>query len=229
LRKLGIAQKVRLRERVTKKQGIAAGGVLALAIAFFAGGYFVADDSSRVSALEGEVASLQGDLDETEVSLSLSESEAQDLGDELDSANDQLHAERSLNGKIPVTQEAAQEYDTDYPWNAAGTVGYLAIKPTDLSQEGSKWILTVEAKNEASEPKTPFCGDGGAALGDTSGNTYTGDSVISSNLDSCEELQPGLTGSYAVEFKLPDGATPAIAAIYGDYEQEEEAKTWELP
>lgn len=216
--------------RLAGRQGLMVGGAILLLIVAFAAGYFVADDSSEVSDLEDTVAALETERDEAEDDLAQSEDAGEELEEELTSTADQLEAERSLNGKSEKTQEGNGEYDTDFPWQAAGTVGYLTIKPVDFSQEGSRWILTVEAKNEGSEPKQPFCGGAEAVLVDAEGNTYTGESVLSESSDNCgEELQPGLTGTFKSEFKLPGGAKPVAAAIYGDYEQEEEAKTWELP
>lgn len=215
---------------LTQRRGLMIGGAVVLLIAAFAGGYFVGDDSSEVSNLEDTVVALESERDEAEDDLAQSEDSGTELEDELASTSDQLEAERSLNGKSEKPQQDEGEYDTDYPWQAAGTVGYLTIKPIDFAQEGSKWILTVEAMNEGSEPKQPFCGGAEAVLIDAENNNYTGESVLSGSSDSCgEELQPGLTGTFKSEFKLPGGAKPVAAAIYGDYEQEEEAKTWELP
>lgn len=215
---------------LTQKRGLMIGGAIVLLVAAFAGGYFVADDAGEVSNLEDTVAALESERDEAQDDLAQSEDTGAELEDELASTSDQLEAERSLNGKSEKPQQDEGEYETDFPWQGAGTVGYLTIKPVDFAQEGSKWILTMEAKNEGSEPKQPFCGGAEAVLVDAEGNTYTGEAVLSESSDNCgEELQPGLTGTFKSEFKLPGGAKPVAAAIYGDYEQEEEAKTWELP
>lgn len=223
-------RRLRISERISKRQALIGGGLVVLIVGAFAGGYLVADDSGEVSELNDQIAAVESERDEGEYRLSESEAEASEAQEELGSTREQLRAERSLNGKLPAKQETDQEYDTDFPWEAAGTVGYLTIKPIDISQEGSKWILTVEAKNEGSEPKQPFCGDAGAALGSAEGNTYTGEALLSDSSDSCgEELQPGLTGTFKSEFKLPEGTKPVVAVIYGDYEQEEEAKSWALP
>jgi len=219
-----------MKAALTRRRGITFGGGLALILVAFAGGYFVGDDSSQVSSLHGQVADLESEVESLGTEVSLSQSGEDAAREELSSAQDQLHAERSLNGKIPVAQEAEKEYNTDYPWQGAGTVGYLVIKPVDFSQEGENWILTIEAKNESSEPKEPFCGGAEAVLIDASDNNYSGEAVLGESSDNCGgDLQPGLTGTYKSEFKLPSGAKPVAAAIYGDYEQEEEAKTWELP
>jgi hypothetical protein len=217
-------------KKLTERRGLAIGGAILILLAAFAGGYLVADDAGEVSDLEDTVAALESERDEAEDDLAASEDSGAELEDELASTSDQLEAERSLNGKSEKTQQDGGEYETDFPWQGAGTVGYLTIKPIDFAQEGSKWILTVEAKNEGSEPKQPFCGGAEAVLIDAENNNYTGEAVLSESSDNCgEELQPGLTGTFKSEFRLPDGAKPVAAAIYGDYEQEEEARTWELP
>jgi hypothetical protein len=223
-------RRLRIPGRISKRQALIGGGLVVLIVGVFVGGYLMADDSGEVSELHDQIANVESERDETEYRLSESEAEASEAQEELGSTREQLQAERSLNGKLPVKEGADQEYDTDYPWEAAGKVGYLTIKPIDITQEDSRWILTVEAKNEGSEPKLPFCGDAGAALGNSEGNTYTGEALLSDSSDSCgEELQPGLTGTFKSEFKLPEGTKPVVAVIYGDYEQEEEAKSWELP
>lgn len=208
-----------------------AGGLLAVAaVGVFLGGYFLGDDSAELADLDEKIATIEAERDGVESQLSASETETTEAQEELGSTREQLRAERSLNGKLPASSESDQEYETDYPWGAAGRVGYLTIKPLDIAQEGSRWILTVEAKNEGSEPKQPFCGGAGAVLGSAEGSTYSGESVLSDTSDNCgEEIQPGLTGTFKSEFKLPEPAEPVIAVIYGDYEQEEEAKSWELP
>ncbi len=206
--------------------------VLALLIggAAFATGYVLADDAGEVTDLKAELAKAEDGRERARSERADSVIAEGEQAQALEDLEEELQAERSLSGKgNSQEQAAAREYDTDYDWGSAGNVGYLVVKPTGFRKEGSRWILEVEAKNEASEPKTPFCGDAGAALGDASGNTYTGEAVISETSDSCEELQPGLTGTYAAEFKMPEDAMPIIAGVYGDWEQEEEAKFWELP
>ena len=194
----------------------------------FGVGYLVADDSDEVSKLRDQLTETEDELAGTENRASLSEATVEELEEENDSIANKLHAERSLNGKTEAADENT-EFETDFEWQTAGTVGYLTIKPIDLSNTGSKWILTMEAKNEGSEPETPFCGDGGAVLEDGAERTYTGEALLSEGTDNCEELQPGLTGTFGAEFKLPEETRPAIALIYGDYDQEEEAKAWALP
>jgi hypothetical protein len=221
----------RLRSRFTGRH-ILWGALAAVVIAgaAFAAGYLVADDASEVSNLKTELAQMEDGREQARSERAELVMTGGEQGEEVEALEEELTAERSINGKSEAPQDAGSgEYETDYDWGAAGTIGYLTIKPISFREQGSRWILEVEAKNEASEPKTPFCADAGAVLGDTSANTYTGESVISGSFDSCEELQPGLTGTYAAEFKLPPDAKPVIAGIYGDWEQEEEAKFWELP
>lgn len=195
--------------------------------AFFLGGYLVADDSAEVSDLNARLAEVEDELAGAENQASLYSDEVDELEESKRTLQGQLHAERSLNGKTTVAQNG--EFASDFPWETAGTVGYLTMKPIGLEQVGDKWILTVEAKNEGNEPESPFCGDAGAALGDAAGRTYSGEAVLGGGSQDCEELQPGLTGVFKGEFSLPTDAQPVVAAIYGDFEQEEEAKTWALP
>jgi len=204
----------------------AVGSVLAITAAFLLG-YFLADDSSEVSDLKNEVASVEDELGGAENQANLYSDEVDELEESTESLEGKLHAERSLNGKTNVSQNT--EFETDFDWNTAGTVGYLTMKPVDLSRSGDKWVLTIEAKNEGSEPKLPFCGDGGAVLEDGAERTYSGETVLGSASANCEELQPGLTDTFKTEFTLPSDTEPAIALLYGDYEQEEEAKAWALP
>jgi hypothetical protein len=205
------------------RQRLITAGVVALGLAAaFLGGFLLGDDSGEVSSLEDQVAKAEDELAGAENQVSIYSGEAEELEESTESLEGKLHAERSLNGRTTVPQNT--EYETDFDWETAGTVGYLTMKPIDLTQSGSKWILTIEAKNEGNEPESPFCGDGGAALEDSAERTYSGETVIGSGSDSCEELQPGLTGTFKSEFTLPEDANPAIALIYGDYEQEDEAK-----
>lgn len=221
----------RLRSAITRHPiwWTAGAGIMLAAIAFGVG-LSAGDDSVQVSALESELADVEGERNEARserADLVVAEGER---ADEVESLEEELSAERALSGKSESKQKAPGEYDTDYDWEAAGTVGYLVLKPVGFEQEGDKWILTVEAKNEGKEPKEPFCGGAGGVVIDAEDRNYSGEAVLSESSDNCgEALQPGLTGIYKSEFKLPSGAVPVGLALYGDYEQEEEAKTWELP
>lgn len=222
-----IQRRTRPRRVFSRRNLIAVLIVVVGLAAAFVGGFLIGDDSGEIASLEDRVAGVEDELAGAENQVSLYSDEVDELEESTDSLEGKLHAERSLNGKTTVPQNT--EYETDFEWNTAGTVGYLTMKPVELSQAGEKWILTIEAKNEGNEPESPFCGDGGAALEDSAERVYSGESVISSSSDSCEELQPGLTGTFKTEFTLPEDAVPAIALIYGDYEQEDEAKAWALP
>lgn len=210
-----------------RKAALAGVAGLAVVAAFFFGGYLVADDSAEVSDLNARLAEVEDELAGAENQASLYSDEVGELEEAKRTLQGQLHAERSLNGKTTVAQDS--EFESDFPWETAGTVGYLTMKPIGLEQAGDKWILTVEAKNEGNEPESPFCGDAGAALGDGAGRTYSGEAVLGGGSQNCEELQPGLTGIFKGEFLLPADARPVVAVIYGDFEQEEEAMTWALP
>lgn len=213
---------------INRKRLLTAAGVAVMAAGLFVAGFFIGDDSGQVADLEDRVASLESDVDSSQDSLISSEGSVSDLEAEVTELEEELEAQRELHGESTKADER-QEYDTDFAWNTAGTVGYLTIRPTDLSKQGARWILSLEAKNGAQEPKSPFCGDAGAAITDTEGNLYSGEAVIAETTSNCEELQPGLTGTYKAEFQLPAGADPAVVQIFGDYELEEEAKSWELP
>jgi hypothetical protein len=202
--------------------------VLAVVIAF-AAGFVVADESDKVSELEDQVASTKSELSDEEQELAVAEEEREEVGEEAEDAEEELAAERGFKG-TGGKQVADQEYETDYPWEAAGEVGYLTMKPIAWEEQGEKWILTVEAKNTGSEPEEPFCGSAGATVVDADDNNYSGEAVLGGGSANCgSALQPGQTATYKGEFQIPSNAVPVIVALYGDYEQEEEAKQWELP
>jgi hypothetical protein len=202
--------------------------VLAVIVAF-AAGIAVGDESGKVSELEGRIASTRSQLTDEERELGIAEKERDRAGEAANDAEDELAAERGFKG-TGGKQVADQEYETDYPWEAAGEVGYLTMKPVGWEDQGEKWILSVEAKNTGSEPEEPFCGSAGATVIDADGNNYSGEAVLSGSSANCgSALQPGQTATYKGEFQIPSNAVPVIVALYGDYEQEEEAKQWELP
>jgi hypothetical protein len=207
--------------------GVAVGIVLIAAA--FAVGMLTADESDKVSELEDKVARVESELDDEQRELGYAEEEKKQADEKSESVEEELAAERNFKGSGPK-QVAEQEYETDYPWEAAGEVGYLTLKPVGWVQEGEKWILTIEAKNTGHEPEDPFCGEAGATIIDAEENNYTGEAVISGGTANCgASLQPGSTATYKGEFKIPSNAVPVVAAIYGEYELEEEAKQWELP
>jgi len=223
----------RLREAVTRRRLLSALAVVVIIGAVFAAGYLIGDNSAEVSKLKQQVASLEGVLGGTKSQVSSDASEIKELEEAKGELASQLHAERSLNGKT-AAPAATTTYKVNYPWMGAGSVGYLTMKPLSIEEVSpSKWVMTIEAKNESKEPKQPFCGSGFAAVADAAGRKYSGASVINGNASTdqnCgEELQPGLTGSYQVEFKLPAGDKPTITSIWGEQELNEDAKTWGLP
>jgi hypothetical protein len=178
---------------------------------------------SQLETTEAEVSSVEGDLSVAKGEVSVAEEEASEVREEL-------AAERSFKGNGAKQQVAEREYDTDFPWDAAGSVGHFIFKPVAWEQDGEKWLLKIEAKNESHEPLSPFCGGGEAMIIDAENNNYSGESVLFSGSADCSgELQPGTTQTFEAEFKLPSNAAPVAAAIWGEYELQEEAKTWELP
>jgi hypothetical protein len=198
-------------------------------IAAFAIGFFVGDDSAKVSELEDQMASVESELSGEESAVAIAESETEEAEEKAKTAERGLAAERGFKGE-GSKQAPEQDYETDYPWEAAGEVGYLLMKPVGWEQQGEKWILTVEAKNVGSEPEEPFCGSAGATVVDADNNNYTGEADLGGGSANCgNALQPGQTLTYKGEFQIPANAVPVVVALYGDYEQEEEAKQWELP
>jgi hypothetical protein len=202
--------------------------VILIAAALFVG-MAANDESSKVADLEDQVASVEGELADEERELGYAEEEKDRADEKTEEAESALAAERGFKGG-GSKQKAEAEYETDYPWMAAGEVGYLTMKPVDWQQEGEKWILTVEAKNTGSEPEEPFCGSAGATVIDAEDNNYTGEAVLATGTANCgAALQPGQTATYKGEFAIPANAIPVVIALYGDFELEEEAKQWELP
>ena len=208
---------------------ITAGVGLVVAIAAFFIGAAIADESSKVADLEDQVSSLEGDVSSEQSRLSIAETEREEALERATKAEEQLAAERNFKGE-GAKQVSTGEYNTDYPFNAAGTVGWLTIKPTAWEKQGGKYILTVEAKNESKEPQSPFCGGGEAVVIDAEENQYSGDNILfAEGTNTCEDLQPGATGVFKDEFSIAANAVPIAVALYGDYSLEEEAKLWELP
>jgi hypothetical protein len=216
------------------------GGVVAVALiagAYFGGKGSVDTHSSEVSDLQGELNDVQGKLasEEAEVSatkgdLSLAKGEVSAAEEKASEAEEELASERSFKGEGAKQNAAATEYNTDFPWEAAGEVGNFIFKPTGWERDGEKWTLTVEAKNVSHEPLSPFCGGAESVVLDAAENQYTGESDLGAGGADCSgELQPGTTATFKAQFKVPSSAAPVVIAIYGEYEQEEEAKTWELP
>lgn len=224
----------RIRAQLTKRRLAKAGIIGALLAAVFIGGYLVGDDSGEVSLLKKELAASESHVGVMELELAGAKSEAASAEESQKTLKGQLKAERSFNGKSVPSSKENSEVNSEFEWDTAGTVGQLTMKPTALTSSNSgsttKWTLTVEAKNEGSEPKSPFCGEAGGQLVDSTGRTYTGKDVLGGQSESCgNELQPGLTGTFQGTFVLPSSAKPVAVALYGEYSQEGEAKTWSLP
>jgi hypothetical protein len=203
--------------------------VVAVGTAFFIGAA-LNDESSTVADLEDKLSRVESDLVNAEGEAVNLEAGREEAEEEVEAAEEELAVERDFKGN-GTQQEAEGEYDTDYPMDAAGKVGPYIFKPTDITEEGEgKWVMTIEAKNDGSSPLEPFCGGGESILVDAEGNEYSGDSLLFKGGANCDDaLQPGLTAKYLAEFHLPPNATPVAAYIYGEYELEEEGKTWELP
>jgi hypothetical protein len=228
-------------KRLRAHRWAALAGVVGIALivgAYFVGAGSVDTHSTEVNELEAEagktkdqLASVEAELGSVEGDLSVAKGEAEVAREETGEAEEELASERSFKGKgAQQTVAAGQEFETDFPWEAAGTVGHFTFKPVGWERDGESWILRVETKNESHSPTSPFCGGGESVVVDAEGNEYSGDSVLFSGSGDCSgELQPGTTQSFEAEFKIPSTALPVAAAIYGEYEQEEEAKTWELP
>jgi len=211
--------------------------VVLVAGAFFVGKGSVDTHSSEVADLQSELhgseqklESEQEALSSARGDLSAAKGEVSVAQEEVSEVEEELAAERSFKGEGTKQNAAASEYSTDYPWGAAGEAGAFIFKPIGWEQEGSKWVLTVEAKNVSHEPKLPFCGGAESVVLDAGENQYTGESDIGGDSANCgDELQPGATATYKAAFAIPANAVPVVIGIYGEYEQEEEAKLWELP
>jgi hypothetical protein len=210
-----------------------AGAALALvliAVAYFVGKGSVDTHSAELSDLQSELRDVGGELRSEQGKLSLAEGEVAVAKEQVAEVEEELAAERSFKGRGEKQQVVEREYETDFPWQAAGRVGHFIFKPVGWEKEGENWLLKVEAKNESHEPKSPFCGGGESVVIDAENNNYSGQSVLFGASSDCSgELQPGTTETFEAEFKIPSNAAPVAVAIYGEFEQEEEAKTWELP
>jgi outer membrane murein-binding lipoprotein Lpp len=213
-----------------------------VAVVLVAGAYFIGKGSvdthsSEVADLQGEIRDAQGKLEAEEAELRAAEGdlssakgEVSVAEEEVIEAKEDLAAERSFKGEGAEQNAANAEYNTDYPWGAAGEAGDFIFKPTGWEQDGSKWVLTVEAKNISHEPKEPFCGGAESVVLDAGENQYTGEADLGNGAADCgSELQPGTTATYKADFDIPANSVPVVVGIYGEYEQEEEAKLWELP
>jgi hypothetical protein len=112
--------------------------------------------------------------------------------------------------------------------------GALEITLVSFVQSGSgggvtKYKATVEVKNLGNEEIDPFCGDE-ATLIDEQGRKFKGDASLDDGSNNCgDSIQPGLSqGNYVMDFKTPPDAKPSQLLLYGDYDYEEEAKSWNV-
>ena len=221
---------------------LAALGVLLVGGAFV-GGLFAGDDSARVESLEDEVAAQGADLEEAEDELLETQGEVSDLETALAQAvaarqriAGELQAELDFEGELPV-EASGSAPAADFQFGQAGEVGILNMKPTAFEEQGSagsgavRWRATISVKNNGTEVVEPFCADG-ATLIDDAGREFTGESVLAISSPNCSgELQPGLTiDGFLMDFTLPADATPAVLALWGAYDinNEGDAATWSL-
>lgn len=205
----------------------------------FAGGYFLADDSTEVDDLKAEVAELEADLEDAEDGLEAAQAaaesaqdEADQLAEERDELKQRLRAEFAIGGEGGAKPSESVTVDTDFPFDAAGKVGPFVIKPAAFEQSSGGWTLTLTVNNAGSTPEDPFCGGGESQLIDTQGRQFDGDSVLADDTANCgDSLQPGLNATYKVSFKAPSDAEPAAIAIWGDsfVVDPSEAKIWGVP
>jgi uncharacterized coiled-coil protein SlyX len=213
-----------------KRIALIALGVVAAVGVGLAIGIFVGDDSDQVDELEAQVEELESDAD-------VADSTINTLGDQLAASEDRRQAlQDRLKSELAISGEqtaapAGGKVQADYPFDAAGQVGPFAIKPTTLDQTSSGWLLGLTVNNTGDDPLDPFCA-GDAAMVDTAGRTFDGDSVLADDTDNCgDSLQPGLNGYYEVQFKTPPDAKPAGFALVGDsfVVNESDAKVWAAP
>lgn len=221
--------------RSWKRLAIWAGLGLVLLAAAFGGGVLVGDDSADLDDLRAEVSSrdetitgLEDDVDQAQDDLNAAGSEIESITGERDDLQDRLKAELSIATEGSSGSAGAGPVDTDYPFEAAGKLGSLVVKPTSLEQSGDQWVLTFEAKNNGSEPVDPFCGGGGTLI-DSEGRSFTGDAVLANSTANCgDSLQPGLSATYQLKFKTPGGTEPAAVELEEDILSNTTA-TWAAP
>jgi hypothetical protein len=204
--------------------------IILIAAAYLVGKGSVDTHSTEIGDLQAELHEAQSEVKAEKGQLSLAEGEVSVANERTAEVEGELASERSFKGEGEKQDAAEEEYETDFPWGAAGRAGNYIFKPIAWEQDGEKWLLTVEAKNVSHEPLSPFCGGAESVVIDAGQNNYTGESVLGSGAANCDgELEPGSTATYKAEFKIATNAAPVVIAIYGEYSQEEESKTWELP
>ena len=118
--------------------------------------------------------------------------------------------------------------------DVGGLFGITLVSFAQSSSRGGvvKYKATMEVKNLGNEEIQPFCGDSGATLIDGQGRKFEGTSVMDydGNTNNCgDAIQPGLSqGDLVMEFKTPPDAKPSQLLLYGDYDYEDEAKSWNV-
>lgn len=216
-----------------RRLGITALIGLALLIGAFVAGNVLGDDSSEVSDLEQQVAQLSDELSEAESELDFVEEELDLTAEQKENFASQLKAEESLSGDADELVEGeGSAPDADYLAGVAGTVGEFVMKPStergSSSGEEATWLVTIEAKNNGSQPAEIFCTGSEVTLVDSVGRSYEGEGVIAGNTANCgSSLQPGLTiDNYVIEFTLPAEAQPALIEIAAGEYGEGPVKSW---
>lgn len=76
-----------------------------------------------------------------------------------------------------------------------------------------------------------WCGRLYDLMVDEQGREFDGDSLLESDSANCDDLQPGLTATYKIQFESPDDAVPlafSLAPSDGLFDPPEPA-TWAAP
>ena len=116
----------------------------------------------------------------------------------------------------------------------AGALEITLVSFAESSSRGGvvKYKATMEVKNLGNEEIDPFCGGSGATLIDGQGRKFEGTDVMNydGSTNNCgDAIQPGLSeGNFVMEFKTPPDAKPSQLLLYGDYDYEDEAKSWNV-
>jgi hypothetical protein len=206
--------------------------VLLLAGAFVAGNV-VGDDSDEVDDLNDQVANLSNELSSSESDLEYVREELNLSDEQKRNLASQLKAEQDLSGNVDeIAGGSGSAPESDYLAGVAGPIAEYVMRPSveleSSSEDEARWVATIEAKNNGSEPAELFCGGNGVTLVDSDGRSYEGEAVLASDTANCgASLQPGLTiDNYENEFTLPIGAEPASIEISAGEFGEGPTKSW---
>ena len=206
-----------------------------------AGGYAIADDSSKVSELHHQVADLTASragetkrasqladqLDESDATIST-------LEDKLDSAAAEVDARPETKSKTKTTSADDPGLATKLTLGDSAVAGRLTITPTSLvriSSNGDRATheATVTVRNNTDDDISPFCGDSGAELIDTAGRTFDPEGVISESSNVCEDIQPGLSATnLKFTFQTPSAAKPRVLRLWGEIDNDVNAQLWKV-